>query len=143
MLVALAALGAVAAALVVGTRTFEGTVVSDPYASATQFDEARHRDEALGWRVSLDATALRVGTQDVRFSLAGKDGTPLEGAEVSVKVSRPGTSRLDRNAAARGEGGGRFVARVDFPQPGIWDVQVRATRGSDRLAFDRRVQVER
>jgi len=142
-LAALAALGAVAAAIVVGSRTFEGTVVSDPYGSATHFDEARHRAEALGWTLSLEAAPLRVGEQEIRFSLLGKDGAPLDGADARVTASRPGTARQDRAAAVRPEGAGRFAARLAFPEPGIWDVEIRAARGADRLDFHRRVQVER
>ena len=141
ILVAVAALGAVVAAIYVGTRTFEGTVVSDPFEAATHYDEARHHAEALGWTLSLESAALRVGPQPLRFSLASRDGAPLEGAEARVRLSRPGNAWQDQTVAARPDGPGRFAAPVTFPAAGIWDLEIRASRGPDRLAFERRVQV--
>jgi nitrogen fixation protein FixH len=142
-LVAAAVLAVVAATIWVGTRTFEGTVVADPYDSAVRYDRTRHHAEALGWTLSVEEASLRVGRPPLRFSLAGKGGVPLEGAEARVRISRPGTAWQDRVAPARGEGGGRFSADVAFPEPGQWDVEVLAARGSDRLAVERRVLVER
>jgi nitrogen fixation protein FixH len=142
-LVVAVALGAGAAAIWVGSRTFEGTVVPDPFETATHFDEVRHNAEALGWTLSLEGAGLRTGSQALRFSVASRGGSPLEGAEVRVKLSRPGTAWKDAVAAARPEGGGRFVAEVSFPEPGIWDLEIQTTRGSDRLAFERRVDVAR
>ena len=140
---ALAAFGAVGAALWVGARSFEGTVVEDPFDSAVHFDEERHRAQALGWRLLAEGAPLKVGTQSVQFSLAERDGAPLEGAQARVSISRPGTAREDRTVAARPEGGGRFAASLTFPEPGIWDLEFRAQRGPDRLVFERRVQVDR
>jgi len=142
-LVAVAALGAVASAIWVGTRTFEGTVVSNPYDAATHFDEARHHAAGLGWQCHFGPAEYRAGTQTLRFSLSARDGAPIEGASAVVRVSRPGTVRQDAAVTARSEGGGRFAADVHFPEPGLWDLEVRASRGPEALAFDRRVQVER
>lgn len=141
VLIAVAALGAVGAAIYVGTRTFEGTVVSDPFEEAAHYDEARHRAEALGWTLAIESEALRVGPQALRFSLASRDGAPLEGVDARVRLSRPGNAWQDQTAVARPYGPGRFAADVAIPAAGIWDVEIRASRGADRLAFQRRVQV--
>jgi nitrogen fixation protein FixH len=138
-----AVVAVIAVTIWVGARTFEGTVVADPYDAATRFDAERHHAAALGWRLSVDPAALRVGAAPLRFALAGRDGAPLAGAAAQVRVSRPGTARLDRSAAARDEGGGRYAADLAFPEPGLWDVTVTASRGGERLAVERRVQVER
>jgi len=138
-----AALGAGAAAIFVGTRTFEGTVVPDPFETASHFDESRHRAQALGWTLSLEGGELHTGAQVLRFSLSGGTGSPLEGAMARVKLSRPGTAWEDRAVAARPDGPGRFAADVSFPERGIWDLEIRARRGPDELAFERRVDVAR
>jgi nitrogen fixation protein FixH len=133
----------IAATIWVGARTFEGTVVADPYGTAARFDESRHHAASLGWRLSLDPGAPRAGSRPFRFGLADGTGAPLAGAEARVRFSRPGTAREDRTAPARDEGGGRYAADLAFPEPGLWDVEVVATRGGERLAFERQVQVER
>lgn len=142
-LVVVAALGAGAAAVWVGSRTFEGTVVSDPFEAAAHFDEARRNADKLGWTLTLDGAGLRMGPQVLRFSVASREGSPLDGAETRVRLSRPGTAWMDKAVAAQPQGSGGFAAAVAFPEPGIWDVEVQVTRGPDRLAFQRRVQVER
>jgi nitrogen fixation protein FixH len=139
-----AAVAAVIGATIwVGARTFEGTVVANPYDAAARFDAERHHAAALGWRLSLDGAALHVGAAPLRFALADRTGAPLGGAAAQVRISRPGTARLDRAAPAREEGGGRYAADLAFPEPGLWDVTVTASRGGARLSVERRVQVER
>jgi nitrogen fixation protein FixH len=142
-LVVAAVAAVIVATIWVGARTFEGTVVADPYDAAVKFDQARHHAASLGWTMSLDAGALRVATPPLRFGVADRTGAPLAGAGARVRVSRPGTAWQDRTATARDEGGGRFAADLSFPEPGLWDVEVVVTRGSDRLSFERRVQVGR
>jgi nitrogen fixation protein FixH len=142
-LVVAAVVAVIAATIWVGARTFEGTVVADPYDTAVRFDQARHHAASLGWTMALEAGGLRVGAPPVRFAVADRAGAPLAGAEARVRLSRPGTAWQDRTAAARDEGGGRFAADLSFPEPGLWDVEVVVTRAGERLSFERRVQVER
>jgi nitrogen fixation protein FixH len=142
-LVVAAVVTVIVATIWVGSRTFEGTVVADPYATAVGFDQARHHAASLGWKLSLDAGGLRAGSAPIRFGVADRSGVPLAGAEARLRLSRPGTAWQDRTATARDEGGGRYAADLSFPEPGLWDVEVVVARGGDRLAFERRVQVER
>jgi nitrogen fixation protein FixH len=139
--IAVAALGAVVGAIWVGVQYHENTVVADPYEAGVHLDEARHAAKRLGWTLDVDEERLRTGPGGLRLSLRDRDGAPLDGAEVRVRLSRAGTSKLDRSAPARPEGEGRYVAAVELPEAGLWDLGVSVRRGADRLAFDRRVRV--
>jgi hypothetical protein len=98
-IVAAAALAAVVGAVWVGSRTFERTVVADPYESGIHHDADRRRAQALGWTIAVDEGSLRAGpAATLAARLTGKDGAPLEDAEVLFRVSRAGTSRFDRSA---------------------------------------------
>jgi nitrogen fixation protein FixH len=140
-LLAAAVLGLIAFTIYTGARISEGTVVANPYEAGLHHDDARHRAEALGWTLAVDEAGLRVGASGLALSLAGTDGAPLAGAEVRVRLSRAGTSRLDRTAAAIPEGEGRYRAAVPLPEGGYWDLAVAVRRGDDRMAFERRIHV--
>ena len=95
-IVAAAALAAVLGAVWVGSRTFERTVVADPYESGIHHDADRRKAEALGWIIGVDEGSLRAGPEaTLAVRLTGRDGAPLEDAEVLFRVSRAGTSRFD------------------------------------------------
>jgi nitrogen fixation protein FixH len=135
-------LSAVVGAIWVGTRTFERTVVPDPYEAGIHHDADRRRARELGWDAAVDEGSLRAGPQArLAVRLTGKGKEPLEGAEVVFRVSRPGTTRLDGSARAAPAGDGRYAAVLPMPEPGFWDLDVVVTRGADRITFGRWIHV--
>ena len=141
-IVAAVALGAVAVTIWVASRSYERTVVADPYQAGIHHDADRKRADALGWGVVVEESGLRAGPEaTLPLRLSGKEGQPLEGAEVTVRVSRPGTTRHDRLAPARPEGAGRYLATVPLPEPGFWDLDVMIRKGPDTLTLGRWIHV--
>jgi nitrogen fixation protein FixH len=141
-IVAAAALAAVVGAVWVGSRTFERTVVADPYESGIHHDADRRRAEALGWTIAVDEGALRAGPEAaLAIRLTGKDGAPLEDAEVLFRVSRAGTSRFDRSARAPHAGSGRYAAVLSMTEPGFWDLDVVIQRGGELLTLGKWIHV--
>jgi nitrogen fixation protein FixH len=140
--VAAAALAAVVGAVWVGTRTFERTVVADPYETGIHHDADRRRARELGWNARVDEGGLRAGP-DARLSvvLTGRDGAPLDGAEVTFRVERPGTSRYDRSARAALDGAGRYTATLPMPEPGFWDLDIVVQKGAESLTLGRWIHV--
>ena len=126
----------------VGVGSFERTVVTDPYEAGLRHDRDRKRAEALGWTFALDEAALRAGPAvTLAVRLAGKDGGPLDGATVTIRVARPGTTRFDRSAAARAEGGGRYVAVLPLPEAGFWDLDLVVEKGGETLTLEKWIHV--
>jgi nitrogen fixation protein FixH len=141
-IVAVLALGAVGATIWVGTRTFERTVVADPYESGIHHDADRRRAQALGWSMAVDETGLRAGpSARLGVTLRGKDGAPLTDAEVTFRVSRPGTTRFDRSAVAAPDGPGRYAATLLMPEKGFWDLDVVISRGGEKLTLGKWIHV--
>ncbi len=140
--VAAAALAAVVGAIWVGSSLFERTVVPDPYASGIHHDADRRKAETLGWNVSVDEGALRAGpAASLSVRLTGKDGRPIDDAEVTLRVSRAGTSRLDRSAPAPHGQDGRYAAVIPMPEAGFWDLDVVVRRGGESLTLGRFIHV--
>lgn len=135
-IVVAAGLGAVVGAIWVGNRSFERTVVADPYESGIHHDADRKKAQALGWNVVVDEGALRAGPNArLNVTLTGKDGAPIDDAQITFRVTRPGTSRFDRSAAATRESGGRYGAVLSMPEAGFWDLDVVIRRGGESLTL--------
>ena len=141
VLVSLLALGSIAAAIFVGTRTFERTVVSDPYGHALRFDEERHARDRLGWRARFDPGSLHPGAASLTFGLLDGAGAPVDGAAIRVALVRPAGPGPELVADARPLGGGRYAAPLGFPAPGFWDVRLDVSRGGDAAGLVQEVRV--
>jgi nitrogen fixation protein FixH len=129
-------LGVIAATIGVASRSYERTVVANPYESGIHHDADRQRAEALGWALVVDEDGLRAGPEAVlAVTLSDKARAPLDGAGVTFRVSRPGTSRFDRSAPARPEGRGRYVAALPMTEAGFWDLDVVIQIGGESLTL--------
>ena len=138
----LAALGAVAATIAVGTSLREETVVKDPYEHGIHHDQERKARERLGWQARFDAADLRTGGSGLTFTLVDRAGAPVEGAVLKLAVTRPAGPGDERQGAAVALGGGRYRAPVGFAAPGFWDVRLDATRGPDTVGLTQQVRIE-
>jgi nitrogen fixation protein FixH len=135
-----AGLGAVGGTIWVGAHVREETVVANPYEEGLRQDVDRRARAALGLAVSLPGEPLEAGAAPLVLVLADRAG-PVDGARVTVELSRPETSRDPRSAPARPAGNGRYVADLAFPAAGDWDVRFDVARGADRVRLERRVVV--
>jgi nitrogen fixation protein FixH len=134
--IATVVLAVVAATIWVASRSYERTVVADPYESGIHHDRDRRRAEALGWTLAVDEDGLHAGPEAVlAVTLSDKAGAPLDGASVTFRVSRPGTIRFDRSAPARPEGRGRYAAVLPMTEAGFWDLDVVIQRAGESLTL--------
>ncbi|HYG67560.1 MAG TPA: FixH family protein, partial [Anaeromyxobacteraceae bacterium] len=116
-----AGLGAVVAAIWVGSTVREEQVVENPYETGLAYDADRAARTSLGWTARVADEGLAPGTSVVRFTLWDGTGAPLDGAEVTVAATRPHTSRDRVTARAHAVGGGRYEAAIPFAGPGPWE----------------------
>jgi nitrogen fixation protein FixH len=141
-IVAALALGAVAGAVWVGMNSFERTVVPDPYESGIHHDADRRKAQALGWNVAVDEDSLRAGpAATLAVSLTGKDGAPIDDADVLLRVSRAGTSHFDGSAKATQAGRGRYEAILPMTEAGFWDLDVVVRRGTESITVGKWIHV--
>jgi hypothetical protein len=126
----------------VGAGSYERTVVPDPYESGIHHDADRRKAQALGWNVAVDEGSLRAGPEaSLSIRLSGKDGAPIDDADVLFRVSRAGTSRFDRSAPATHAASGRYTAVLSMTVPGFWDLDVVVRRGGESLTLGRWIHV--
>lgn len=128
--------------ILVGTKSFDGVVVEKPYETGLDWDKKREQKLKLGWIVSLPGSSFPVGRNDLLVAVRDKDGNPLRDAIVLVKMTRPSSNRHDRTYEAVRQADGRYLAMVDFPLYGKWDLIMNITRHNQRVEFTKPVFVE-
>lgn len=91
-------------------------------------------------RLTLRRVSDEPIARDLIVTLTNAAGAGLDGTTVIVVAQMPGMADGILQAAARAEGGGRYVARVVFPMTGTYDVQLMVAGGSGvgslRFALD-------
>jgi hypothetical protein len=83
-----------------------------------------HRNEQLGWRVRVEGLRMpTVGQNSVTVFAEDREGRPLAGQAGEFIVARVGAkgARMPLKDIV----GGQYEARLDFPAPGLWLVELR------------------
>jgi|Deesub1362A_J573_1020465.scaffolds.fasta_scaffold00854_12 nitrogen fixation protein FixH len=112
----------VAISIIVGIKSFDGTVAEDPYEEGLRWDEINRKAEALGLVIELKNRVIRTGENDLIISIKEGDGRPLSSPSVRIHITRPSTDRYDMDVNARRIGDGLYMARVNLPLYGYWQV---------------------
>ncbi|MFD2235567.1 FixH family protein [Phaeospirillum tilakii] len=128
--------------VVLANRSFPGVTVDHPYERgliANQALEAARRQEELGWIVETVIEPIPDGTGAViAQTYRDRDGRPIEGLRVRVRLTRPTGPDLAREAVLNPSGPGAHAAIVPLPQAGQWDLHAEATgRGAPYQTFRR------
>jgi nitrogen fixation protein FixH len=137
------ALTATIGAIVVGSRSFEGLVVDNPYETGLAWDSERRNQEVLGWSVALQEAAYKTGKNDLIVMVRDKNGVLLSDAVVSIVVSRPSTRALDRTYPTVVQSNGRYRTEIDLPFYGNWDVVIDVKRKKERTSFHKIISANR
>lgn len=103
--------------------------------------EAQRRQEALGWQAALVSRVVDGAATELVLDIVDAEGRLLSDATVEGMLRRPSAAALDRAVELLPDAPGRYRTRLDLPAPGLWDVHLRITRGTDRLVVDRRLDL--
>jgi nitrogen fixation protein FixH len=80
----------------------------------------------------------------VTIEARDRDGTPLPGLALSVRLARPTDKRADRAFTLGERSAGRYFGEASDVSAGIWDLEVEADRGGERLFRSRsRITLDR
>ncbi|NOY53244.1 MAG: hypothetical protein GXP58_06435 [Deltaproteobacteria bacterium] len=132
-------LTSVSVSIVVGIRSFDGTVTDSPYADGIRWDADRMAARSLGWRLMVDGSRFDTGKNRALLSVKDRQGVDHSSAVIMLHLSRPATSRYDRNLPfERNPAGGGIVANLDLPLPGHWIVgaTIETPQGKQTLSHE-------
>ncbi len=119
--------------------SFSGLAVDKPYERGVRYNDvlaAQKGQDALGWRVSVNVE----GNQLV-LRIQDRDGQPLDRLGITGHLERPVSNEATLPLGFTAMGDGRFVARLNTPHPGQWDVKAALRHGDDQYLLVQRIMV--
>lgn len=129
------------------TNTWTGLDGENPFKEGLAYNQVldeRARQRELGWNAELTFIATPTdGATHGGMATVTLNGTAgaIVGADVSAQVVRPIGEGLDQTVTFHPRGNGAYVARLDLPQPGQWELRIEAKRGYDVFKLRQRIQV--
>jgi nitrogen fixation protein FixH len=142
LLIAVVCIGiaSVVITIFVGTTTFEGTVVSDPYEAGLKWDAKQRDRRESGWNVALVTRSVSAGRNEILVSAADGQGKPLSEVSISLKLASISTNRYDREYPMERIRDGAFQAIVDIPRHGPWLVTITLVQRGRTMTFEDELQ---
>jgi nitrogen fixation protein FixH len=116
--------------------TMPGTEVESPYLAGIKYNaeiSAARAQEARGWRMTSHVDRAGDGSAVVTIEARDRNGAPLTGLGLLVKLARPTDKRADRVFTLGERSAGRYSGEASDVAAGIWDLEVEADRGGGRL----------
>lgn len=127
--------------IVVGFATWPGLDTTDAYQRGLAYDraiEAANAEAVLGWDADLAVSREGPGRALVEVALSDRDGNLIEDARVRARLVRPTHEGQDLELDLPHHQGGRYLAEVELPLAGQWEVRVVADhRGQRRHLVER------
>lgn len=131
--------------IVIALTTWPGLETKDAYQRGLAYNrtiEAAADQAALGWRVDLtfEQTGQRRGV--VRLDLADRLGNLLQRAEVRAAFVRPTEDGHDVIVDLPHHQGGRYLAEVELPLAGQWEVRARVVERGQEYRLRERIHLQ-
>ena len=144
-LVIITAIGllAVAGAVIIGMKSFDGTVTDHAYEKGLAWDDIQREKAELGWNAEISSQQFVTGSNELILTLTDRDNAPLLNAEVFLAISRPSSKEHHRELEVVKGGEGSFRSTVTFPLFGYWDINIKVVRDGHDIFFIKRVYVEK
>ncbi|MFW5679291.1 MAG: FixH family protein, partial [Pseudomonadota bacterium] len=96
---------------------------------------------ALGWSASISHEPVTDEVGRLRVDVADATASPLYAADVRAVLKRPTNAYLDFETWLVPAGAGTYLAEIDWPADGIWDVLITVEQGADRFQVEERLLV--
>jgi len=137
-------INAVMMALAIGTMP--GLETKKPYQAGIGYNaeiEAARAQAARRWKVASHIDRDASGRAAVTVEARDGDGAPLTRLAFTVRLVRPADERADRTISLTEHGSGRYLGEAADVASGLWDIELDADRGPERMFRSRnRVTLE-
>lgn len=111
------------------------------YETAIAWDDRqaeRQASIALGWTLHANPspTTELNGDRTVKFTLADRNGQPVDGANLVVRLFHHARSGDQFERSLEQSAAGTYEALLPMRREGLWRLQAAATRGDDRFVVE-------
>nr|CRH06229.1 putative nitrogen fixation protein fixH [Candidatus Magnetococcus massalia] len=125
--------------------TSGGLVIEGHYKKGMAYNEEieqMRQQQALGWQIGVDTSALRVGQEGLVFvQLLDKAGMPIRGATIRGELFRPTSSDDDIAFNLVETAAGKYQGLVKPHLKGKWDVRLKITQQKHLFRHAERVEI--
>lgn len=124
-----------------------GLVADDYYEQGREYEKnvitrlaARNR---LNWETKMEVPKqIYTNRPDIyRFSAVDSRGVSITNADVRFIIYRPSDASADFEKPVEQIAPGLYQTQLDFPLPGIWDINLKVTHGEDVYHQAHRISV--
>jgi nitrogen fixation protein FixH len=133
--------------VVLAVASNPGLVVENYYEQGRAYEQNAQQilaaRNALRWETKLEIPEriLAKSPGTYRFSGVDSRGVPLADADVQLTAYRPSDAGADFTTHFDPFAPGLYQAVIDLPLPGVWDLNVRISRGADVYQQSHRITV--
>jgi nitrogen fixation protein FixH len=121
-------------ALAIGTMP--GLETEKPYQAGIGYNAeiaAARAQATRRWKVVSHIDRDADGRASVKVEARDRDGAPLARLAVTVRLARPTDQRADRTISLAEHESGKYLGEAADVAPGLWDVELDADRGTERM----------
>lgn len=123
--------------------TFRGEVVAHPYEKGIAYNsdikEAREQ-EARGWKVDGVVNREADGMAHIAVTARDATGAALAGLQMHATLEAPADVKRDKPIELSDAGGGAYQGATQA-QPGVWDLELTASRDG-KVLFQSRNRIK-
>jgi nitrogen fixation protein FixH len=116
--------------------TMPGLEVESPYIAGLKYNaeiSAAREQAGRGWRMTSHVDRDAGGRAVVSVEARDRNGAPLTGLALTVRLARPTDKRADRIVVLTERAGGSYRGEASDVVEGLWDVEFDADRGAERM----------
>jgi len=132
--------------MVLAIVTMPGLETEKPYQAGIGYNAeigAARAQATRRWKVASHIDRDAGGRAAVKVEARDHDGAPLTSLAFTVRLARPTDQRADRIIPLTEHESGSYVGEATDVAPGVWDVELDADRGAERMFRSRnRVTLE-
>ncbi|MBF0328772.1 MAG: FixH family protein [Nitrospirae bacterium] len=145
IIVCVVAVAAAVVPIIIGSASFDGVVTDKYYEKGLDWDKLQKDKLASGWSVEFKNNKFKVSDKSILISVFDAAGKPINGASISLKISRPATNAFDKTYSAKAVDSysGRYKSEISFPLYGYWDIQLQVLKDDRNIVFDNRIFAEK
>ena len=116
--------------------TMPGLETEKPYQAGIGYNadiESARAQAARRWKIASHIDRDIGGRASIRVEARDRDGAPLTGLALTMRLARPTDQRADRIILLTETGNGGYLGEAQDVAPGVWDLGLDADRGPERM----------